>query len=193
MKTEKKKYSPRHLVFIWGVGEIILAIGILVLWQDEAGILYWIKGIIFSAVLLFGILCIKDGFFASDEVLLTKMARGGRGKGRGKDISFASDLIPLILNGSKTLTYRLGDKYASLNVGDMLNIRDSSSDMIFAIAEVTEKSTVPFGELPIDRKGHEVYPSKDAQRKIFKQYYGRDIEDDELMLVLGFRIIAAGH
>ena len=26
-------------------------------------------------------------------------------------ISFAPDLIPLILNGSKTLTYRLGDKY----------------------------------------------------------------------------------
>jgi hypothetical protein len=103
-------------------------------------------------------------------------------------ISFAPDLIPLILNGSKTLTYRLGDKYTFLNIGDTVTIRDSVSNKIYAVAEITEKSVILFGKLPIDRKGHEVYVSKEAQRKVFKQYYGRDIGDGESMLVLGFKI-----
>jgi uncharacterized protein YhfF len=104
-------------------------------------------------------------------------------------IGFAPDLIPLILDGSKTLTYRQGDKYAFLNVGDVTNIRDSASNQIVAVIQITEKSVVPFKDLPIDRKGHEVYSSKDAQRQIFKQYYGKDIEDEEPMLVLGFKTV----
>jgi len=77
-----------------------------------------------------------------------------------KSIGFAPNLIPLILDGSKTLTYRLGNKYTCLNIGDKIDIRDSISGEIVATAEITEKSTVLFGNLPIKRKGHEEYSSR---------------------------------
>jgi len=77
VQAENKK-SYRRKLFIWGIGEIILAIGVLFFWQNELGILYWIKGIIFTIIFLFGLLCIKDGFFASDTDILKKMYGGSR-------------------------------------------------------------------------------------------------------------------
>ena len=55
--------------------------------------------------------------------------------------------------------------------------------------EIIEKSYTTFGELPIDRVGHEAYPSKEVQRETFKKYYKRDIADDEKILVLGFKVL----
>ncbi len=108
-------------------------------------------------------------------------------------IGFDSNLIPLILSGRKTLTYRLGTKHASLKVGDTVNIYDSATNEVCALVEITEKAVIPFGDLPVDRKGHEAYPSKEAQHQIFKQYYGKDIEENEPMLVLGFKIVGSGR
>ena len=45
-------------------------------------------------------------------------------------IGFASNLVPLVLDGSKTLTYRIGDKYDFLKVGDEIDVRDSSNDNV---------------------------------------------------------------
>ena len=103
-------------------------------------------------------------------------------------IGFASDLVPLIQNGTKTLTYRVGDKYTFLNVGDIIPIRDSATNKIFADVEITEKSYTTFKDLPIDRSGHEVYPSKEKQRETFKKYYG-DVEDESKILILGFKVL----
>jgi len=57
------------------------------------------------------------------------------------------------------------------------------------VVEIVEKSYTSFGELPIDRQGHEKYSSKDEQRKVFHQYYGKDISDEEKILVLGFKLL----
>lgn len=74
--TDTPAKRSRRLLFIWGVSEIILANVILIMWRDEAGILYWIKGLIFSVVMLFGLKCLKDGFFATDADILEKMGLG---------------------------------------------------------------------------------------------------------------------
>ena len=83
-------------------------------------------------------------------------------------IGFASNLVPLVLDGSKTLTYRIGDKYDFLKVGDEIDVRDSSNDNVFAKVRIIEKDYTTFSNLPINRAGHEVYSSKQVQRDTFK-------------------------
>ncbi len=105
-------------------------------------------------------------------------------------IGFATDLIPLILNGSKTLTYRLGNKYDFLNIEDEIMVKDSQTGKPFAKVKIIEKYWTIFEELLIDRNGHEVYSSKEEQRKVFEKYYGKNVKDDDRVLVLGFKIIS---
>lgn len=105
-----------------------------------------------------------------------------------KAIGFAEDLVSLVKNGSKTLIYRLGDKYDFLEVKDRISVKDSSTEKVFGEIEITEKSTTTFKDLPIDRKGHEKYLSKEAQRKTFERYYGK-VEDDDKIIILGFRLL----
>lgn len=107
---------------------------------------------------------------------------------QNKAIGFAKDLVPLIKNGSKTLTYRLGDKYEFLKIGDRIMVKDSSTQKNFAEVEIIEVDTVLFKDLPIDREGHEKYSSKDEQKKIFERYYPGEVEDDTKVLILGFKI-----
>ena len=78
--SETNKKSPRYLLFVWGVGEIIIALSLLFVWQVETGILYWIKDLLFCAFLITGLLSLKDGIFASDADILKKMEGGGRDK-----------------------------------------------------------------------------------------------------------------
>ncbi len=105
-----------------------------------------------------------------------------------KSIGFASNLVPLILDGSKTLTYRLGDKFEFLKIGDSINFHDSQSGKICGKIQITEKSHAKFKDLPINRTGHEVYQSKKEQRSVFTKYYGK-ISDDVTLLILGFRLL----
>ena len=47
-----------------------------------------------------------------------------------KSIGFAKGLVPLVLNETKTLTCRLGDKYDFLKPGVEIDVRDSSTDKV---------------------------------------------------------------
>ncbi|MGI8419797.1 MAG: ASCH domain-containing protein [Candidatus Levyibacteriota bacterium] len=107
---------------------------------------------------------------------------------RNKSIGFAPDLVPLIKNGSKTLTYRLGDKYTFLQIGDVIEVHDSSTDEVFAQVKIIEKSFTTFQDLPIDRVGHEIYLSKERQKETFQKYY-RTVHDDDAVLLLGFQVL----
>ena len=103
-------------------------------------------------------------------------------------IGFATNLVPLILDGTKTLTYRIGEKFDFLKVGDEIDVRDSSDDKVFAKVKISEKSHTTFKELPINRVGHEVYSSKQEQRETFEKYYG-EVKDEDKILILGFSVI----
>lgn len=106
-----------------------------------------------------------------------------------KSIGFASNLVSLIKDGTKTLTYRLGDKYDFLKIGDLIDVRNSEDDKVFAQVEIIEKSWTTFKDLPIDRSGHEEYSSKNEQKETFKKYYGKDLADGDRILLLGFKVI----
>lgn len=104
-------------------------------------------------------------------------------------LGFVKQLVPLVKEGTKTLTYRLGEKYAFLQSGDRLIAENSSTHTPFAEIEIIEVSKTTFADLPIDRHGHEAYASKSEQKKIFEGFYGRPINDAEPALAIEFKVL----
>jgi hypothetical protein len=74
----EKEKSSRYMLFIWGTSEIVLAISLAFVWQSETGVLSWIRTSIQALLTIFGLLCLKDGFFASDSDIIKKMRGGSR-------------------------------------------------------------------------------------------------------------------
>lgn len=123
-----------------------------------------------------------------------------------KGFGFASELVPLIVKGEKTYTYRLlvrepvqlengemmhrlVNKYKCLEVEDRFLITNSSTKTPFAEIEILHKEEVHFYDIPIDREGHEPYPTKEVMRETFESYYKRKIEDDDQFLVFQFKVL----
>ncbi len=104
-------------------------------------------------------------------------------------LGFASELVPLVRSGEKVLTYRLGDKWNFLNVGDTIETKDSGTGDKFGKLEITQKELTTFGELTENREGHEQYEDKEARRKKFENYYKRPVEDSESITILGFKVV----
>ena len=101
------------------------------------------------------------------------------------DIRFKDYLMPLIKSGEKVLTYRKGDKYASLEPGDVVGFINGTTNEKEGSIKITEKYYTTFKELPFNIEGHEKYNSKQHQKEVFESYYG-EMNDDEKMLVLRF-------
>ena len=102
-----------------------------------------------------------------------------------KIIKFASDLVHLIIDGSKIYTYRLGYKFSSAVPGDELLAADEYGH-VFGVIRITERSVTTFGNLPLRIKGHEPYSSRKAQIVTFAKYYGRIPEPTEPVTILRF-------
>ena len=66
---------PRYVPILTGLFWVAVAIGILVVWQQPEGALYWVRGLVFALPLLFGLHSLKIGFFASDE-RIDRLTRG---------------------------------------------------------------------------------------------------------------------
>jgi uncharacterized protein YqfB (UPF0267 family) len=104
-------------------------------------------------------------------------------------IQFAPELCEFIKQGLKLKTYRFGDKYAYLKPGDQVELREYETSNLISKAEITSVEKVTFKEIPLDLGGHEVYESKEHQRKVFSSYYkyvGREIADEDSFLVISY-------
>jgi hypothetical protein len=107
-------------------------------------------------------------------------------------IPFAPELIDFILKDLKVTTYRFGKKYDYLQLGDEVNIQNSSSQQIVGKAKITGKSSTTFEGLPLDSGTHESYRDKEHQRKVLSGYYayiGQPIDDKDEFLVFDFKLI----
>lgn len=109
-------------------------------------------------------------------------------KQKPSSIGFVHELVEPILDGSKTLTYRIGDKYNFLQVGDLIDARDGSNDRIFATLQILEIQQTTFKNLPLVRKGHSAYKSKEEQKEAFSKYYN-NIQDSDTVIIIGFKVI----
>ena len=107
-------------------------------------------------------------------------------------VPFATELVDFILTGKKLTTYRYGDKYDYLQVGDTVRIQNSDTKDVVAKAVIARKSKTTFGELPIDDGTHETYKDKEHQRQVLSGYYayiGRELRDEDPFLVFDFELL----
>jgi hypothetical protein len=57
----------RYVPILTGLFWVSVSIGILLVWRDAEGILYWVRGAVFALPALFGLHSLKIGLFNSDE------------------------------------------------------------------------------------------------------------------------------
>lgn len=106
-----------------------------------------------------------------------------------KTLKFYPELVPLVLNGSKTSTWRLWDD-KNLQVGDHLVFIDRSNSTSFANAEIIKIIEKPIGQMTEDdKKGHEEFTSDEAMYKTFSGYYQREVKPDTPIKIIHFKLI----
>ena len=104
-----------------------------------------------------------------------------------KTVKFASDLVPLILSGQKTATWRFNDD-KNIQVGDDLEFRDRTSGEVFGHAKVIavkEKKIKDITEADYD-EGHEKYSDTEALIQSFKGYYGEGVSGESIIKLIKF-------
>jgi mRNA interferase MazF len=104
-----------------------------------------------------------------------------------KQIGFDNALVELIENGTKTLTYRVAETWNFLEFGDYVLVKDSSTEKTFGVLKIEEKRSIFFKDIPLNKEGHEIYESEEDKKAKFEKYYGRPIEDEEAVIILGFK------
>lgn len=107
-------------------------------------------------------------------------------------LNFAPELITFIIEKRKWRTYRFGNKYDYLNVGDEITVRDNTGKLLEKKGMVAGKRKVLFKDLLLKLEGYEEYESKERQRKVFSGYYaflGRETKDNDKFLVIDFKLV----
>ena len=107
-----------------------------------------------------------------------------------KTLKFRDYLIPLILSGEKTSTWRLFDD-KNLKTNDIIILSDFENNKPFAKAKITRVIQKPFGKLNAsDRKGHEAYQTEEEMYKTYTEYYNRTVDANTELKIIRFEIIA---
>ncbi|MGE5298036.1 MAG: ASCH domain-containing protein, partial [Acidobacteriaceae bacterium] len=95
-----------------------------------------------------------------------------------KTLKFAPKLVPLILNRTKTTTWRLWDD-KGLKEGDVVDFLEAGTKRHFVTAKLTKVYEKTFGTLTDDDKqGHEKYQSDQELFAFFKKSYKREVNAD---------------
>jgi hypothetical protein len=106
-----------------------------------------------------------------------------------KTLKFRPYLIPLILSGEKTSTWRLFDD-KDLQVGDMVDLINWDTKEVFGKAELTEVREKPLGQLEdADFEGQEKFESEEKMYEEFKKYYGDKVDENTIVKIIKFKLV----
>jgi hypothetical protein len=106
-----------------------------------------------------------------------------------KTLKFSKDLIPDILSGLKTITWRCFDD-KDLKEGEEVLFLEHESKKPFAKAMLTEVEKKTFGELnEEDKKGHEEFKNKEEMFKTYSSYYKTEITPGTPLKIIKFKIL----
>lgn len=96
-----------------------------------------------------------------------------------KTIHFVPKLIPLIINGDKTVTWRVEDD-KDIQVGDTLEFANAASRTAFGQAQVTKVEHKLIKDITDEdyEAGHERYDSPEEMIETFRDYYGDDVDEE---------------
>ena len=105
-----------------------------------------------------------------------------------KTLKFKGHLVENILNGTKTVTWRLFDD-KSLIVGDKLAFINSDIEEEFAKAKITNIQEKKLSEIEdSDYEGHEKYQSQEDMLQHYKGYYGDTVTPDTTVKIIKFEL-----
>lgn len=106
-----------------------------------------------------------------------------------KTLKFHPKLVDLILEGTKTTTWRLWDD-KNLSVDDELSFLDSYSKTEFAQAIITEVKETSLGNMNNeDLEGHEKYSSDEEMYKTLSKYYNnKKVNKDTIVKIIKFKL-----
>jgi hypothetical protein len=106
-----------------------------------------------------------------------------------KTLKFATSLIPAVLAGQKTSTWRPFDD-KNLQAGDKVDFLDAAGGARFATAELTEVTEKMFSEVTeSDYEGHERYPDDRAMYLNFTMSYNRPVTPGTLVKIIKFKLL----
>ena len=105
-----------------------------------------------------------------------------------KTLKFDSNLVPKILSGDKTSTWRLFDD-KDLKVGDNLILIEKETGKEFAKAVITEVEDREIQNIrESDYKGHDKFESKEAALEAFKKHYGLSVTPTSVLKIVRFKL-----
>ena len=106
-----------------------------------------------------------------------------------KTIKFAAHLVPLILSGEKTSTWRLFDD-KNLSVGDDLSFVNKETSEEFASGKITAVEEKKLGEVTdADFSGHERYKSMEKMYETFRDFYGDRVTPETVVKMIDFEVV----
>jgi len=106
-----------------------------------------------------------------------------------KTLKFDAHLVPLILNGSKTSTWRLWDD-KNLFEGDVVDLLGRPSLEKIATAKLTKVIIKKFRDLTSeDKMGHESFSSDEEMYKTFADAYKQPVTLETEVKIIWFGIL----
>lgn len=106
-----------------------------------------------------------------------------------KNLKFAENLVPLVLSGEKTSTWRLFDD-KGLKVGDKLIFINKGDGKRFATAEIVLIKEKTLGNIEdSDFSGHEKFGSKEEMFKTYQSYYGDAVNKNSIVKMIKFKLV----
>jgi hypothetical protein len=105
-----------------------------------------------------------------------------------KTLKFATHLVPLILDGSKTSTWRLWDD-KDLTEGDVVDFLESGTNRLVATGKLTKVYEKTLGTLTAeDKQGHEQFESDGDMYQHYKEYYNREVGADTPLKIIHYEL-----
>lgn len=106
-----------------------------------------------------------------------------------KTLKFMPHLVPQVLSGVKTSTWRLFDD-KNLTEGDDLLMLNKETGEEFAKARITKVREKKLGELTdADFEGHEKYKDQEDMLNHYKSYYGDKVTLDTPIKLIDFKLV----
>lgn len=99
-----------------------------------------------------------------------------------------SKLVPLILSGEKTSTWRLFDE-KNLQVGDDLLFINKGTGEEFGTAVITSVREKKLADITSEdeiREGHEQFRTPEERLSTYKAYYGDQVTGDTIVKMLQY-------
>ena len=106
-----------------------------------------------------------------------------------KTLKFEKKLVPLVLAGTKTVTWRPFDD-KDLSVGDELILINRDTKEGFANAKIISVREKKFKDIePTDYDGHETYESNEKMIETYKGYYGDKVTGETFLKIIEFKLL----